>query len=405
LNLADSFEKSKQKLSKHLTAHISSIRYSKKIYENAVRSSVDEIISDVRTLGSNPGTLQLLNLIRDIADTTHWVGNSYAKFLSSFIRPINDSFRYIDTEEHMAIMRFLNSKKSLEDSEFFPHQIFAAIYNEIAYSNANAKYKRALKSKKIEPTVVLISGVFNELFKTAAFERGVEHLKKKRKLNYIITEVHGAKGTKHNAELIKEQLEKYIKKNPKKKLWLLTYSKGGIDALHFLKDNPDFAEKYISGLSTIAAPILGSNHLDHKVLRAMNAFHNISDPCLKKLFKQSKDFVGREIQRSLDSKYQKSWFTRSKKHLPSNLFYTSMAFESQWHECHFWMILAKMFFYSKNPNDGIVDVTHALFPKSFTSHNLGVLKGHHLSGSRSSSFDQEALIEAHIIYLQARGLL
>ena len=34
-----------------------------------------------------------------------------------------------------------------------------------------------------------------------------------------------------------EQLEKYIKENPNEKLWIIAFSKGGVDALHFLNSN------------------------------------------------------------------------------------------------------------------------------------------------------------------------
>ena len=69
------------------------------------------------------------------------------------------------------------------------------------------------------------------------------------------------------------------------------------------------------------------------------------------------------------------------------------------------MILTKAIFRSQKNNDGIVDVENAQFPYYFSGINLGVLKGHHLVGSRSSFYDQEALMKAHLIYLNYKKML
>ena len=85
-------------------------------------------------------------------------------------------------------------------------------------------------------------------------------------------------------------------------------------------------------------------------------------------------------------------------YLPQNLFYSSLALQSDWRDGHVWMILAKLFFQSKNPNDGVVDIKSARYPHYFHGVNLGILNGHHLIGTRTSEFPQEALLEAHIIF-------
>jgi hypothetical protein len=68
-------------------------------------------------------------------------------------------------------------------------------------------------------------------------------------------------------------------------------------------------------------------------------------------------------------------------------------------------MLAKAFFQSRNPNDGVVDIENAQFPNYFHGLNLGVIEGHHLVGSRSSFYDQEALLKAHLIFLRYKKLL
>jgi hypothetical protein len=37
--------------------------------------------------------------------------------------------------------------------------------------------------------------------------------------------------------------------------------------------------------------------------------------------------------------------------------------------------------------------------------NLGILEGHHLIGLRSSLFDQEALMKAHLLFLNYKKML
>ena len=51
------------------------------------------------------------------------------------------------------------------------------------------------------------------------------------------------------------------------------------------------------------------------------------------------------------------------------------------------------------------DVENAQFPHFFKGMNLGVLEGHHLVGSRSSLYDQEALMKAHLIFLRYKKLV
>jgi hypothetical protein len=68
-------------------------------------------------------------------------------------------------------------------------------------------------------------------------------------------------------------------------------------------------------------------------------------------------------------------------------------------------MLTKAFFRSHKSNDGVVDVENAQFPTYFNGINLGILEGHHLVGSRSSFYDQEALMKAHLIFLNYKKLI
>ena len=106
----------------------------------------------------------------------------------------------------------------------------------------------------------------------------------------------------------KNQLIEYVEANPNDKLWLLAFSKGGIDTLHFLHDNREFAEKHVVGLSSIASPILGSEHEDHKLIQLMNKVHDFSDNKIYQFFDKKVDVLLKDFQQSLSSDYQKAWF-------------------------------------------------------------------------------------------------
>ena len=69
------------------------------------------------------------------------------------------------------------------------------------------------------------------------------------------------------------------------------------------------------------------------------------------------------------------------------------------------MILTKLILPSEKINDGVVDSENALFPDYFDAHNLGIIKGHHLIGARSSYYNQEAFLKALVVYLSYFKLL
>ena len=121
------------------------------------------------------------------------------------------------------------------------------------------------------------------------------------------------------------------------------------------------------------------------------------------MLKKEKNFLFKQVVRSLSEENQSPWFERNHESLPKDLFYTSTAFESSWYESHLWMILTRLFFRIKEVNDGVVEAWQAMFPPYFDALNLGVIKGHHLVGTRSSKYSQEALLEAHLVFLNYLG--
>lgn len=295
--------------------------------------------------------------------------------------------------------------KKITDPSITSDEIFKTIYNELEFAHHNKNYKSELKVPKIDATIVLISGVLNEVFSTPAFERGADHLLQTLGIKYFSPKIKGTKGASTNVRLLEKQLLDYVEEHKDEKLWILAYSKGGIDSLHFLEKNSKFARKHVLGISCIASPILGSSHTEHRLLKLINHVHYLEGTRLYKKLKKNKDFFYREIYQSLRAETQGHWFEKNYKLLPQNIFYTASAFEAAWYESHLWMILTKLFFRSRKVNDGVVESDQAFFPDYFNSHNLGVIRGHHLVGTRSSTYSQEALLEAHLIYLTYQKLI
>lgn len=348
--------------------------------------------------------MEVLSLYRDVIGSSIWILRSYVRFLKSFLM-LNKRYKLEHDHYHRRIIHSICEKQSFDESEFTADEIFEASFRDLCMEHDNPHYESRLSIPKTNITICLVSGVLNEIYKTAAFERGVSNLSKKMDIDYIVPDVHGRKSTTHNAKMLEKALFPYIDENPEKKLWIIGHSKGGIDALHFIRRNTGFSSKNIIGLSTIASPILGSPNAESLVAKTLNTINKLDRTKIYQKIDDGRDLLMKNIPRFLSENFQKRWFERNHESLPKELFYTSLALQSKWYETHVYMILAKLVFRNRNPNDGVVDIERAHFPESFDSLNLGSLNAHHLAGSRSSTFNQEALIGAHIITLSYLGLL
>ena len=378
---------------------------SREFLQTSIKISRNDFFEGAKDLIKNPNSTNTIKLIKDSVGSSAWIFNSYLNYLKTMAGRTRKTGLEISDEDSKFIIEKISKNIKIEESQYSEQEIFQAIYNELYYSFQNPNYKCPLSTPKIFPTIVLISGVLNEIYATAAFERGVSHLKETTGLRYFVADTHGFKSTQHNIELIEEQLFKYVENNPDEKLWIIAYSKGGIDTLHFLKANKEWGEKNVAGFSTIASPILGSQHLDHKVLQTINKLHVLEETKIYQFINEHFDILAKDFQNSMSHRHQKPWFQNNYHLLPGNMFYTSLALEAEWFESHIYMILAKMIFPSKSVNDGVVDAENAKFPDYFKAINLGIIRGHHLIGARSSTYSQEALITAHVIFLKYMNLV
>jgi hypothetical protein len=377
----------------------------KKSAENlnyASTTSLEEFVFNIQKIKSSHTKFDFIRSLISFTNSGIWVSRSAFVVLKSFFDIRQIESRSLYNSRAQDILAGVINRKSVAASDA---EIFRTIYAEVTHCHLNQEYKSPLKVPLSDVTIVLISGVFNEIFSTPAFQRGAENLFDEYNIKHIAPAVHGKKGSRENAQLLKKQMTEYIEANPNEKLWFLCFSKGGVDTLHFLKEEGENLSPNIVGVSFIATPIMGSDHVNNKLLRLVNTLSRVPEEVSKKMLGKKIDLLAKELQESLSRSYRESWFKRHHEELPKSLFYTAIAFESKWHQSHVWMMLTKAFFRSRKSNDGIVDVENAQFPEYFNGHNLGILEGHHLVGSRSSFYDQEALLKAHLIFLHYKGWL
>tara|TARA_R110000868_G_scaffold55424_4_gene172303 strand:- start:3721 stop:4917 length:1197 start_codon:yes stop_codon:yes gene_type:complete len=367
------------------------------LLKRAATTSKEEVRSSMQAFLVKPSATSLTMLLRNMFNSGVWVSKSTLELLFSLVRLVEQV--NFDPSDEATIQVLKSLKSGPSDANYNDSVIFKAILGERRYCHQNPGHSPLTTVDQCQVHLILISGVFNEIFSTAAFERGANHLKEQGIIDFTKISVNGRKSSRHNAELIHQQLLEIQKEFPDKKLWLLGYSKGGIDALHFLRSHSK-QHSNIVGLSTIASPIMGTNHPNHRIIKFLTSFSKFK---LYRAIDQGKDLFIQGLQNSLRSDIRHSWFFRNHEKLPKDIFYSALAFQSSWHESHIWMMLTKLLFQSKHPNDGVVDVQFAQFPSFFEAHNLGITEGHHLVGTRSSEYPQEALLEALIIFLKYKN--
>ncbi len=380
----------------------SRFRKSREALSYASSTSIEELVFNFQKIKSAQSKNDFLKSLLSMTNSSIWVSRSAFVVLKSLF-----DIRYLENSNHrneksQEILAGIVNKSTVEADDDL---IFKTIYNELTHSHLHKDYKSSLTVPSINITIVLVSGVLNEIFSTPAFKRGAETLLDEYNVKHFAPEVDGKKGSRENSVLLKKQIYSFMENNPDEKLWFFCFSKGGIDTLHFLKSEGEELSPKIAGISFIATPILGTDHVNNKILKLVNALSKIPEEISKRVLGKKIDFLAKELQKSLSHSYRSSWFKKHHKSLPKAPFYTAIAFESKWHQSHIWMMLTKAFFRSHKSNDGVVDVENAQFPSYFKGINLGVLKGHHLVGSRSSFYDQEALMKAHIIFLHYKKLV
>ncbi len=373
------------------------------VLESASKESSKALRKSAEDFLKKPNLSNYTKLSKVLFNSSTWLGKSTFRLF----RPIEPSYlekvEYLKSQQAQYILKAIAQKKTISHHRGTYSEIFKTIFYDFEISHLDRSYQRVLNVPKINTSVLLISGVLNEIFTTPAFERGAKYIKENYDIDFDYCPTSGTKTTQENSKMIKEHFD--MLKSKDRPVWFFAFSKGGIDVLHFLKEYSGECQQSVAGLSTVASPILGSERVNHKVIKLINSIHSLEENKVYQYFDRQFDFLFKDFQKSLSSEFQESWFQENFSYLPRNMFYTALALEANWYESHVWMILTKLFFQSPSINDGIVDAERALYPEYFQGINLGILKGHHLIGTRSSDYVQEALIEAHIVFLNYLGLL
>lgn len=388
--------------SKTYSSYFARISKTKKILDYARVTSKEEFLFNFEKFIKDKDLKDIIGILKTLTNSSIWLSRSGFSLLRSYFDISSLDNINLNDEKSQEIIAAITNKRKINASDA---EIFKTIYHEITYSHLHENYYLPFAIPRIKMTIVLVSGMLNEIFSTPAFQRGAQKLLEEYDVRYFSAHVDGLKGARSNALELKLQINEYIETHPGEKLWFFCFSKGGIDTLHYLKHEGCALNAQIKGVSFIATPLLGSDHVNNSIIKMGNYLSMLPDHVLNKLTGKHIDLLAQELQKSLSKDFRENWFKRNHNHLPKNIFYTAIAFESKWHNSHIYMVLTKVLFQSRRSNDGVVDVENAQFPHYFSGMNLGVLEGHHLVGSRSSFYDQEALMKAHLVYLNYKKLL
>ena len=146
---------------------------------STVRSSantcVNEIYESIGDLKSEPSLQQLAFTLKTMLNSTTWVSLSTLRFLASLVEIEKSNTTTLNKSQRLDIINSINSNQNITD--YSDGDIYKAIYDELEYTHHNPGHDSQINVPTIECTIVLVSGVWNEIFSTAAFERGANYLR------------------------------------------------------------------------------------------------------------------------------------------------------------------------------------------------------------------------------------
>ena len=172
---------------------------SETFFLNSVKISYSEILAELGKIRKNCTSNQFINLLKVITNDSTWMGRT---FMQMSKEKVFDTPSSGETEEwERDILNAVAKKQTIYGHT--QQDIFKTIFSEVERAQHDTNYKPIVTCPPIKATIVLISGVLNEIFSTAAFERGAQHLAKQQGLKYFVPKVDGLKDPKTNAKLIK----------------------------------------------------------------------------------------------------------------------------------------------------------------------------------------------------------
>lgn len=275
-------------------------------------------------------------------------------------------------------------------NEIFQEQKYA---EDIAPVTMPLLYNRASEAPK-DVTIVYVPGIYNSIFDNEIFQIGLDSLANNLGARVIEAPVLSACSSEYNADIIINTLKKDMQYRTERNLspqkyFFLGYSKGGVDTLHaFAKADPDFIQKNVQGLLTIASPLAGSSILNRTdlpiTLLELLSQENIPEVCKNE----------EKAASSITPNAAQMFMQKNAAKLIGLTRYYSISFKSNIKDSHLFMKATKNIAGFTEENDGVVTLSSSKFPDTFNAIDLGNVEGDHLSGIVASKFPQGAFMQS-----------
>jgi hypothetical protein len=315
-------------------------------------------------------------------------------------------FPYMDDKRDLTFWKEWEDKRSelilrpdsiKKESETIK-RLFYEIFQEQQYAEDIAPvglpllYNHMNENPK-DVTIVYVPGIYNAIFDNEIFQMGLDSLANNIGARVIETPVISACSSEYNANIILETLKKDMQYRADRNLspqkyFLIGYSKGGVDSLHAFAKDPEFVQKNITGLLTIAAPLSGSSILNRTdlpiTLLGLLSPEVIPDVCQN----EEKAAI------SITPAGAQLFLQKNTPKLIGLTRYYSVSFKSNIKDSHLFMKATKNIAGFTEENDGVVTLSSSRFPEAFAAIDLGVVNGDHLSGIVASKFPQQAFMQS-----------
>lgn len=254
-----------------------------------------------------------------------------------------------------------------------------------------------------EVALVYVPGIFGELFDDEIWRRGVRSVREQLGMRTITAVTDGRCSSSDNANALLQQLrddtERRLARGYARPRYLLVgYSKGGLDALHALARDPQFAERQVAAVVTIATPHGGTPvaeraDLPEALLRAV-----ITRP------RAAACDTSRAVESLWPATRAAFWSNEGQRVVAQVPVYT-LSLHADMREAHPWMKLTKRIGRFAEENDGVVTRSAARIPDGLPSVHLGALRGDHIAARSASAFPQESVLESVVLTLNELGAL
>ena len=252
-------------------------------------------------------------------------------------------------------------------------------------------------------TVVLVPGIYGELFDGELWQRGLRAVRERLGVRTMSVRVDGRCSSAINATTLLRGLRDDTRRRLERgyarpRYLLIGYSKGGVDATEALLADSAFAHQQVAALVTVATPHLGSPVAERAELPTSLVQWASREPIPSACESDGSS-------PSLFPATRRAFWAEFGQRVGERTRLFSVAFTSDVHDAHPWMKLTKQVGQFTEPNDGVVALSASRFPLDVPSIDLGTVPGDHIAGITASSFPQEAFFESLVITLGELGAL